>query len=66
MDDHELLKAYARRQAEDAFATLVRRYLNLVFSAALRQTGEPQMAEDVTQVVFIILARKSRTIGRSV
>jgi len=66
MDDYELLQAYARRQAEDAFATLVRRYVNLVFSAALRQTGNSETAADVTQVVFILLARKSGVLGKSV
>ena len=60
MEDSELLRRYARLQVEDAFAELVRRYVNLVYSAALRQTGgHVQAAQDVTQAVFIELARKA-------
>ena len=37
LDDGKLLSEYATRQSEDAFATLVARHVNLVYSAALRQ-----------------------------
>jgi RNA polymerase sigma factor (sigma-70 family) len=59
MDDHELLQQYARRGSEAAFALLVKRYVNLVYSAALRFTANAHDAEEVTQVVFVILARKA-------
>src|SRR6266581_969858 len=64
MDDFELLQAYASRRAEDAFTALTTRYIDLVYSAAARQTGDAQTAEDVTQAVFLTLARKVGSISR--
>src|ERR1022692_3057983 len=57
--DHELLAEFARTESETAFATLVERDVNLVYSTALRFTGNPHHAEEITQAVFIILARKA-------
>ncbi len=64
MTDFELLNEYASRRSEQAFGTLVERYANLVFSAALRQVRNPHDAEEISQAVFTILARKAGTLNR--
>lgn len=64
-DDARLLERYARERAEEAFAELVRRHINLVYTAALRQTGgHAPIAEDVTQQVFAELARQAGRLTR--
>jgi RNA polymerase sigma factor (sigma-70 family) len=57
--DLDLLGQYARQNAQEAFAELVRRHVNLVYSAALRQVRSPQLAEEVAQSVFADLARNA-------
>ncbi len=55
----ELVREFARDNSEAAFTELVRRHVNLVYSVARRCTGNDGDAHDVTQAVFIILARKA-------
>src|ERR1043166_8980236 len=64
MTDLDLLHEYAMRNSEEAFETLTSKYTNLVYSAALRQTRDPATAEEITQAVFIVLARKAAALRR--
>jgi len=62
-DDRALVQEFARNNSEQAFATLVERHVSLVYSVALRRVGEPHLAQDITQGVFIILAKKAKSLG---
>jgi RNA polymerase sigma factor (sigma-70 family) len=61
--DLELMNRYARDGVESAFAEIVRRHVNLVYSAALRQVRSPQLAEEVAQSVFTDLARTANGLA---
>ena len=62
--DTELVGAYVRAGSETAFRALVARHVDLVYATALRQVGDPGMAEEITQNVFVALARKApRFVG---
>src|SRR5579859_33371 len=60
--DLELLQQFARENSQDAFGEIVRRHVNLVYSAALRQARLPQLAEEIAQSVFADLARDARKL----
>ena len=57
--DSELLQQFARNRAEDAFATLVSRHVDLVYSTALRQVRSSHLAEEVAQSVFFDLSHNA-------
>jgi uncharacterized protein (TIGR03435 family) len=63
LDDIALLKQFAENGSEPAFAGIVSRHLNLVYSTALRATGNAHAAQEISQAVFIILARKAKSLG---
>jgi RNA polymerase sigma factor (sigma-70 family) len=63
ISDLDLLRQFARENSQDAFSEIVRRHLNLVYSAALRQVRSPQLAEEIAQSVFADLARDAGKIS---
>jgi DNA-directed RNA polymerase specialized sigma24 family protein len=62
--DEQLLRDYAGNRSEPAFAELVRRHVDLVYSAALRMVCDAHQAEDVTQGVFVALAQNAPRLTR--
>ena len=65
LNDIALLRQYVEQNSEEAFAALVSRHVNKVYSVALRHTRNPHQAEEITQAVFVILANKSRHLGKA-
>jgi RNA polymerase sigma factor (sigma-70 family) len=63
IDDLALLREYGANNSETAFEELVLRRVGFVYSAALRQVRDPHLADEITQVVFIILAQKAGKIS---
>lgn len=66
-DSDRCWRDYVEQGSEAAFAEVTRRYVALVYSAALRRcAGDAALAEEATQIVFTELARKARSLPREV
>src|SRR5438874_6522916 len=66
-DNHNWLAEYVQTGSDAAFRELVTRYVDLVYSTALRLVeGDTHRAEDVAQTVFVDLTRKARTLSNDV
>jgi RNA polymerase sigma factor (sigma-70 family) len=65
-DDIQLLREYAESGSESAFSKIVSRHINLVYSVALRQVRNTHLAEEIAQAVFIILARKAKSMSANI
>lgn len=66
IDDVELLRRFAKDASHEAFEELVSRHSGLVYSAALRQVRNPELAQEVAQSVFVALAQKADRLPRDV
>ena len=62
--DQDLLREYTADGSEAAFSEVVRRYTDLVYSVAIRLVGNPHLAEDVSQKVFLALAQNARQLAK--
>src|SRR5262245_22249097 len=62
-DSQRLLAEYVQTGSDAAFQELISRYIGLVYSTACRLVdGDTHRAEDVSQIVFVDLARTARTL----
>src|SRR4051812_3663949 len=59
VSDEVLLRAFADSRDQSAFTAIVNRHIDLVYAAARRQVRDAHLAEDITQGVFALLARKA-------
>jgi len=66
MKDQALLREYLDGGSERAFQGIVQRHVDLVYSTALRRLSDAGLAEEVTQNVFVTLARKAPFLSRDV
>lgn len=62
-DSIQLLREFSHSRSEQAFRGLVREHSPMVFATALRKlNGDNAAAQDVTQEVFTLLARKANQL----
>jgi len=66
MDDRRLLKQFIESGSQAAFSQIVERHHKLVYSTCWRELRNTAQAEDATQVVFLVLAEKAKSLSRDV
>ncbi len=60
--DRDLIRDYARNGTEESFGELVHRHVDLVYSTALRVLRNAELADEVSQRVFVALARNAQQL----
>lgn len=63
MEDWKQLAEYVKTGSETAFESVVSEHLQMVYATALRKTGNRDIAEEVSQSTFIVLAEKAKTLN---
>ncbi|WP_052573024.1 sigma-70 family RNA polymerase sigma factor [Haloferula sp. BvORR071] len=64
LPDTQLLREYIERRSDAAFEELVRRHIDLVHAVAQRTVQDSHLAKDVTQGVFLALARSAGSLAK--
>ncbi len=64
LSDTQLLRDYAERRSEAAFAELVSRHIDLVHSTAVRLVNDAHLAKDLSQAVFVALAKDAGKLSK--
>jgi RNA polymerase sigma factor (sigma-70 family) len=62
MNEHELLAQFSRTRSPELFQQIVQRYVDFIFATARRQLRDEHLAQDVTQAVFLLLAKKAGSL----
>jgi RNA polymerase sigma factor (sigma-70 family) len=65
MNDAELLREISSGRSEEAFRSLIDRYVKMVYASCCRQLENREMAEDATQAVFVLLSQKAGAVRHS-
>src|SRR5258706_14622239 len=65
-DDLELLREHVERNSDEAFRAIVERHVSMVHGAALRIVRDAAIADEISQAVFILLARKASTLSAGI